>query len=259
VSDELRYVYAVCRPFRKPLPDGLRGVAGSRPHLLRGDGLVAVQSIVPSADFAEEPLRARLEDLDWLAGTARAHQAVVDALIRLTTAVPLRLATVYRDDDGVRRALERERERFMRTLDGLDGTEEWGVKVYVDPTAAPSEADSAPPSAAASGRDYLRRRQRQVTARESAEGEAAEVARVLHAALARHAVRARLRRTQDGRLAQAAGRNLMNAAYLVPREHAEDFLQQVERLVRPDPNIRVEVTGPWAPYSFAGMEEEQPA
>lgn len=96
----LRYVYAVCRPFGTPLQAELTGVAGDPPRLLSHHGLVAVVSHVPERDFAEEPLRSRLEDLDWLTATARAHQGVIDALTVVTTPLPLRLATVFRDDSA---------------------------------------------------------------------------------------------------------------------------------------------------------------
>lgn len=128
----LRYVYAVCRPFDAALQSQLAGVADDPPRLLAHGDLVAVVSHVPEADFGEEALRARLEDLDWLTATARAHQQVVDALTAVTTPLPLRLATVFRDDSGVRVMLEEREAAFRRTLDRLDGRVEWGVKVYVE-------------------------------------------------------------------------------------------------------------------------------
>ncbi|CAM5741214.1 Gas vesicle structural protein [Streptomyces hirsutus] len=104
----LRYVYAVCRPFGAPLQAQLAGVAGDPPRLLTHHGLVAVVSHVPEADF-EEPFHAHLEDLDWLTTVARAHQGVIDALTTVTTPLPLRLGTVFRDDSGVRRSWRRAR------------------------------------------------------------------------------------------------------------------------------------------------------
>lgn len=136
--NELRYVYAVTRPFDGPLAEELRGVAATRPYVLHHDDLVAVVSAVPADDFNEIPLRAHLEELDWLTETAHAHQAVVAALTSLSCPLPLRLATVCRDDDGVRRLLDSDHDRFVRTLDRLDGRVEWGVKVYAE-TPEPSK------------------------------------------------------------------------------------------------------------------------
>lgn len=122
----LRYVYAVCHPLGAPLQADLPGVAGDPPRLLTHRGLIAVVSHVPERDFAEEPLRRRLEDLDWLTETARAHQQVIDSLTAVTTPLPLRLATVFRDDSGVRVMMEEREEDFRRVLDRLEGRVEWG-------------------------------------------------------------------------------------------------------------------------------------
>lgn len=253
MNGELRYVYAVTAPFPDALPEELRGVGGAPPRLLVHQGLVAVVSDVPEDDFREEPLRAHLEDLDWVSDTARAHQAVVDALTRVTCPLPLRLATIYLDDDGVRAALEAGHEEFTRTLARLDGRVEWGVKVYAEQPAPPPEAEPAE-SAPRSGREYLRSRRRTVTARENVLEEAEQLGGALHSALSAYAEDVRTYPAQNPKLSQIPGQNLLNAAYLVPRERSEEFVAQLEQLGAHDPNVRVELTGPWAPYSFASSE-----
>jgi hypothetical protein len=253
---ELRYVYAVTAPLEAPLPDGVGGVGGSTPYTVHHAGLDAVVSRVPETDFAEEPLKARLEDLDWLEKTARAHQTVVDALTAVTCPLPLRLATVYRDDDGVRRALEEGRDEFRAALDRLAGRVEWGVKVYAQPGSEPAQ-DSASSGAPVSGREFLRRRRQEVTSRENALEEAERLGRTLHAALTAQAEDVRVYPAQNPQLSRVPGQNLLNAAYLVPRESSEQFVNRVEQLGTHDPVVRVELTGPWAPYSFAAQQSEQ--
>ncbi|MGW0565221.1 GvpL/GvpF family gas vesicle protein [Streptomyces sp. NPDC003016] len=269
--NELRYVYAVTRPFEGVLPEGVRGLDGEPPRLLHHDGLVAVVSPVPAEDFDEAPLKKHLENLDWLSGTARTHEAVVGALTTVTCPVPLRLATVCVDDSGVRRLLDTGRDRFVQTLERLDGRVEWGIKVYAEPDPAPeaeparepSEAPQAQAAAAAptTGRDYLRQRLSRRRARESVWERADALSRGLHAELSLRAEAAALHRPQDARLSEASGQNILNAAYLVPRESSEEFVEEVGRLTPKDRGVRVELTGPWAPYSFAGQSghPEQPA
>jgi hypothetical protein len=254
----LRYVYAVCRPFRSALQAQLSGVAGAPPKQLTHHGLVAVVSSVPEADFAEEALRAHLEDLDWLTVTARAHQQVIDALTVVTTPLPLRLATVFRDDSGVRTMMEAREEDFRRVLDRLEGRVEWGVKVYVEraPTEAAEPAEPAEPGPpehrAGSGRDYLRRRRMQTRAHEDVWQRATEFAGRLHETLSAFAEDSRLHAPQSAVLSGASGQNVLNAAYLVPRADSEEFVELVDREKDDVPGIRVELTGPWAAYSFTG-------
>ncbi|AQS66635.1 GvpL/GvpF family gas vesicle protein [Streptomyces pactum] len=250
----LRYVYAVCRPFGAALQSQLTGVAGDPPRLLPHGDLVAVVSHVPEADFCEEALRAHLEDLDWLAGTARAHQQVIDALTAVTTPLPLRLATVFRDDSGVRVMMEERGEAFRRTLERLDGRVEWGVKVYVEAEPEQAAGPERPAPKPASGRDYLRQRRMRTRANDDLWSRAEDFATRLHGTLATRADDARLHAPQNPRLSGAAGRNVLNAAYLVRRDVSEEFVEMVDRTKDDAPGIRVELTGPWAAYSFAGEE-----
>lgn len=253
VNGELRYVYAVTAPFSEPLSADLRGVGDTVPRVLRHRGLVAVVSDVPGGDFREEPLLAHLEDLEWVSDTARAHQAVVDALTHVTCPLPLRLATIYHDDEGVRGALEAGHAEFRETLERLDGRVEWGVKVYAE-RPAPSATAGPAPSAPVSGRDYLRSRRRAVTARENVLEDAEQLGRALHSALSGHAEDVRLYPAQNPKLSRVPGQNLLNAAYLVPRDRSGEFIARLEQLGAHDPHVRVELTGPWAPYSFASPE-----
>ncbi|MGP4044572.1 GvpL/GvpF family gas vesicle protein [Streptomyces sp. 2A115] len=257
----LRYVYAVCRPFGTTLPAQLTGVvAGMPPKRLTHHGLVAVVSHVPEADFAEEPLRAHLEDLDWLAATARAHQSVIDALTVVTSPLPLRLATVFRDDSGVRTMMEAREETFLRTLDRLEGRVEWGVKVYAEFTESSAAPETRQPAGkAGTGRDYLRQRSSRRRAQEEKWEHAEEFARRLHHHLSGHAEDARIHAPQNAALSRAAGQNVLNAAYLVPRSESEEFVELVDRTKSDEPGLRVELTGPWAAYSFSGPAGEEGA
>ncbi|MFH9859455.1 GvpL/GvpF family gas vesicle protein [Streptomyces sp. NPDC017202] len=246
----LRYVYAVCRPVGAPLQAELTGVAGAPAKMLHHHGLIAVVSDVPAQDFAEEPLRAHLEDLDWLAATARGHQQVIDALTAVTTPLPLRLATVFRDDSGVRVMMEEREEFFRRTLDRLEGRVEWGVKVYVEPTGEETAGPDAGPAKPASGRDYLLQRRRKARAQEDTWQRAERFAGRLHSLLSEHADAARLHAPQNSALSRSSGQNVLNAAYLVPRTESEEFVERVDRTKDEEPGMRVELTGPWAAYSF---------
>ncbi|MCZ7456533.1 GvpL/GvpF family gas vesicle protein [Streptomyces sp. WMMC940] len=276
---DVRYVYAVIPPFddagAKP-HETVQGVSGARARLLAHHGLVAVLSDVPAEEFSDVALRERLEDLDWLAATARGHDAVVSALTTATTPLPLRLVTVCRDDDGVRRLLDSGREQFTRALERLDGRVEWGVKVYAEGAEGtqeprsgardvPAGRDHRPEGTGpgdsgdaraqgrrpASGRDYLKQRMRRRDATEGVWARAEAVCRTLHTELSRHAEAECVHRPQDPRLPGAARGNVLNAAYLVPREDGDAFADEVRRLTPRGTGIRVELTGPWAPYSFA--------
>jgi hypothetical protein len=126
---------------------------------------------------------------------------------------------------------------------------EWGVKVYLEPEPV---AEPAPAAQPASGRDYLRRRRQSTHATEERWQRAEAFARSLHEGLSRYSEDSRLHAPQNSALSADPGRNVLNAAYLVPRAHSEEFVELVDRTKDEAPGIRVELTGPWAAYSFVG-------
>ncbi|MGK5636715.1 GvpL/GvpF family gas vesicle protein [Streptomyces sp. URMC 126] len=250
---ELLYAYAVARDTGpgRDVPDTVTGVAGEPVREVCHEGFAALVGRVPAAEFEEGALRERLEDLAWLERVARGHQRVVDAAVSLfPCALPLRLATVYRDEDGLRRMLTAGREAFGTALDRLEGRVEWGVTVYAAPAPPPSPRPreaSKPPS----GRDYLRLRGAERRAREVGAREEDRAADAVHETLGALAEAVRLYPPQNSPLSGHPGRNLLNAAYLVPRGRSEEFTKTLDDLRDRAPDgFRIRLTGPWAPYSF---------
>ncbi|SCL14314.1 Gas vesicle synthesis protein GvpL/GvpF [Micromonospora rhizosphaerae] len=236
---------------------GITGMDGRPVRAVRAVGLVAVVSAAPLTEYGEEALRRNLEDLAWLERAARTHHAVVDALSRAGAVVPARLATVYRDDDRVARVLTERRDELAGTLAGLTGREEWGVKGYVVPGAVPRSAE--PAGEGGTGAAYLRRRRAQLTAREEGQRIAAEAAATVHTALAGYAVAARRHAPQDRRLSGAATAMVLNGAYLIDRAALDGFSELVGALADRHPELRLELTGPWPPYSFVTEPSAEPA
>ncbi|PHQ52971.1 gas vesicle protein [Streptomyces cinnamoneus] len=258
------YAYAVTRD-DEAVTEALAtvtGVVGEPVRAVRHEGLLALVGPVPAAQYDEGALRANLEDLAWLERTARAHQRVIDAVAAAAPCVlPLRLATVYREERGVHGMLAAGGPRLGAALDRLEGRAEWGVKVHTLPQGPP--AAGPPPSAPrapASGRDYLRQRAAQRRAHEGRSRQADEAARGIHTALTALAEETRLYPAQNAGLSRQPGHNVLNAAYLVPGAARTRFTSAVARLAESAPaeGVRVELTGPWAPYSFVGPVTEDP-
>ncbi|MER5361203.1 GvpL/GvpF family gas vesicle protein [Streptomyces sp. NPDC002785] len=265
MTEVITYAYAVARDadgaLEEELP-GLAGVADAPVHLVRAghrrDVVVAV-SAVPKQDFEEAALRAHLEDLDWLESVARAHHRVIEALAARTTVLPLRLATVYLDDERVGQMLDARLEAFSERLADLVAQVEWGVKIYVEaPAATESPAEPSADPALSPGRAYLSHRKEQRHARDDVYRNAEQAARRCEEAAREVAVDRVQHRAQQGELAHGPGENVVNDAYLVPLAHTERFRADVLQAAEGLPGVRVEVTGPWAPYSFATPAEAEP-
>ena len=233
----------------------LRGVDGLPVRILRGADTAAVVSDVPADAFTEEAIAQRLDDITDLERLARDHHQVIAALASHTAVLPLRLATVYLDDDSLLRRLHTDDGHFRTALNRLAGHDEWGVKIYADPPAA----DPPPADRPRSGRDYLRARRTSRDGHDQALRAAADLGARVDRTLAEANLVTDVRhhRPQPAALSANPGENVVNAAYLVPRQHTRSFQDRVEVLGAGTVGVRLEITGPWAPYSFASPPPEQ--
>lgn len=243
-----RYTYAVGRSFDRAVISGLRGVDGAEVDLVRHRDLVAVISPVERAE-TDAALRDRLERLDELAVIAQAHHAVVTAVAAHTVVAPFRLATIYQDTRRVTEVLDHRYAEFKALLDRLAGSVEVGVKLYVD------DRPHVPAASGGSGRAYLQQLSQRHRRRDEAWRNAAAGVERINAALGAHAVDRSDHRPQTAALSGVAGHNILNAAYLVPTDRVAEFAELAHRATEAEPALRVEVTGPWAPYSFTDRVE----
>jgi len=253
------YVFAVGRedaPLRVAA-EGLTGPTGSVVRAVYGAGLGALVCSVPAGLYDEEGLKAQLEDMERLEALARSHHAVVAAAYEHTTVLPMRLATVYLDDARVTGMLSERKDEFDALLTRLEGQVEWGVKVYADPreASAPAPAEPSGVSASASGsspgRAYLQQRRKQRSTHQDTYRAAGAVTERITALADGLATAKVSHRPQQGELASGPGENIANDAYLVPDGRSDDFRAAIAGLAEDVPGVRVELTGPWAPYSFA--------
>jgi len=257
VPDELAiWAYCVARA-GDPLPERLPGVAAEQPvSTIEHGGLAALVSRVPLAEFGEQPLRRNLNEFEWLERVARRHETVLEHALEQATIVPLRLCTIFGDEQGARRMLEQQRESLSAALDALAGHAEWAVKLLVDPAeleAAAGEPEAAgEPAPGGSGAAYMLRRRDERRAREAADRLAAELADDVHAQLRDWASDAMLNPPQNRELSGHEGDMLLNGAYLVETAKVAQLHELVAELQERHRRLgaRLELSGPLPPYNF---------
>ena len=162
-----------------------------------------------------------------------AHARVVDALVPLASSlIPARFGTAFDGFSELEQAL-REHDRDVRgSLEIVRGGIELALRVVGQ------EPDDAP--TASTGREYLEARYAQVVATDRIAGD-------LHACLAEQA-RAAVRSSR------ADGRLVLSSAYLLDADAIPSFQKTVGALESKHPELTFALTGPWPPYSFAGLE-----
>ena len=232
---------------------GTTGVEGVPVRTVVDGPLAAVVASVDRDRFSEQAIREGLENLEWLEQLARSHHEVINRLAQDHPIAPVRMATVYLDDAGVRKLLSDHHSELVATLDRVRGRSEWGVKGYAAPAPQASEAEQSSSASEAPGTSYLMRRRAKRDQAVHGRERLAEAADKLHAELAALAVDSRLYPPQDPRLTGRKETMILNAAYLMDDAGAIQLAEKVDAEMEGE--LRLEVTGPWAPYSFTALVE----
>jgi hypothetical protein len=280
------WAYAITEHDHLSGPEGevdlswLTGVGEAKVRTATGSGLTALVSDVSMAEFSEAALRENLENLDWLDEVAREHHYVIDAAVRLFPLLPVRLATVYSGDEALRSALAEHNAQLLDALHRVGGRVEWGVKAYAAaqpedarerrPEAGPGQADRAQEAKDPAGPDadgdagpgsgaglaYLKRRRAALNATRESKTAAMNGAQAVHADLAVKATDTRLHPPQTVALSGIRQPMLLNAAYLLEASDGVSFTAAVAGAATAHPELRIELTGPWPPYSFVGDDDD---
>lgn len=234
------WTYAVAADVDPHRLEPLTGVGGEAIRIVEGAGLRAIVGSVDAAVFGEDTLSSVLADLANIEVMGRAHHEVIEAVAEAGSVVPMRLATIYPDDDTIRALLSGHHDELSRLLRSFAGMQEWGVKVYLQTgTATADDACTGEPAGPEEGTSQQPRWQK-----------AEACARQIDTELSDMAIEARRHPAPDLRFGSDEGWLVLNGVYLLSASRAEEFAELAQRLAREHAALRAQVTGPWPPYSF---------
>jgi hypothetical protein len=246
------YIYGVVQAARAPslagVPVGLSGAG--RPRALRaGPDRWVVVADVPLEQYGERALADGLQDLDWVASRAMAHEAVVEHLARRASVVPMKLFTIFLTDDRAIEDIEAARKTIDSAFRRISAAAEWSVRVFGAGDGASAAHAARGSSAARSGAAFLRLKKKAKDERRAAAVRAARVVTAAHRGLARIARASRVKPPVDG---EAGARLLLDAAYLVADDRRARFQAEVKRRAREcrAASCNLTLTGPWPAYHF---------
>jgi hypothetical protein len=232
------------------------GVDGRHPVAVRACGQIgAVFSEVELGEFYGETAEAGLQDLAWLGPRVCRHEAVIEEVMRQTPVVPARFATLVTSLDSMQQSVLEHQEAVTGFFARLGDQQEWAVKGLLDRACSLKILSSAeaPVPSAAPGTRYFQEKRIQARVEKEFNLRLKEFCRRAAAALGARPGVFRERKL----LAPVAGAEdaeaVLNWAFLVAPAALDDFRMRLERLNGGEafPGLRLGLTGPWPPYSFA--------
>jgi hypothetical protein len=248
------------------VPKGLWGTG--KPRVLdAGDGYHLLVASAPLGLYAAAAIEAKLDDLDWVAERATEHEAVVEHATNLGTVVPMKLLTLFTNDERAVSHVRKMKNSLDRVVDRIAGCEEWGLRILFDPTRAARAAADEAKYAAGSGRgelearsrsnetvsgtSFLRRKKALDDERLRAGARGAAAVDELYERLTKNVRSAHRRAAPTDDLAE---RVVLDAVFLVPRGSVKKLKSIVAASAKSlvDDGFDVTLGGPWPAYSFIG-------
>jgi Gas vesicle synthesis protein GvpL/GvpF len=248
------YLYCLVHADRQPsllrAPRGLPGTGALR-LLAAANDLWLVAADAPLARYGSAPVERGLRDLEWVALRGAAHARVVEHFARRLTTLPMKLFTLFTGDERAVAHVKQAEGQVRRVLARVDGCEEWGVRVRLDPRLARQRARARGPAPATSRRAGTRfllakKHQRDVVREVLREGRAAVEDSFETLAGLAEATRRRPAAELEGT------RVALDAALLVPGRRLARFKAAARRATTAltARGYRLTLTGPWPAYNF---------
>ncbi len=235
----LIYLYGITReiPAKLRLPEAVDGSAAVEAFPC-GEFSCWISRVDP-AEFGDS-LQTHMQDLEWLAAASVRHQRVVAAIFEKTVILPARFATLFRSEQSLARHVSKSQRELRKSFERLKGRHEYGVKIFAE-SSARGQA-----SAAASGRDYLRRKSEMLAA--TASTISPELERFI-AGLREMAVEV----AEGGAVSGGQRRLVWHGSLLLGRSDRAQLDAALATFSRDfQGRYRIECSGPWPPYSFIG-------
>lgn len=223
------YLYCIVPRDHHP-PAALRGL-DDRPVVLAALGEIACWV----SDLSARP-EPSLEGL-------QTHDRVARAAVSVSVSpLPARFGQWFPDGEALRARLSRALGGYEEALAHVAGSVEFGTRIGERPRVAAEQ----PPRAGGlgPGASYLRT----IAGAKARADVAAARERRVHSMI-EEALREVVIETRDPRTPSARGANEL--AHLVRLGDVEDFRSAVAALSERYPELRLVLTGPWPPYSFA--------
>lgn len=239
------YLYGVSQTIgSKPARIANPGIDGSHPvqPVACGDFLCWV-STVNREGFPSE-INRNMENLEWLALHGVRHQQVVAEIAATQTIIPARFGTVFSGEQALMKNVQGRKSALKKVFSRISKADEWGVKVFAESQPAPQ----IPPEVR-TGKDYLRAKATGLKRRPVRDDRGLrEFATELEKIATDSA--------PTGKISGAQPNLLWQATFLVPRVRRKQWDRALQQFVKLwSGSRRIEVNGPWPPYSFVSDAE----
>jgi hypothetical protein len=260
------YIYAI-RHTESPKIKA-KGMDGAGVYTIPYKDVEAVVSDVDIQKYGSKEIAEKAkEDVSWIVEHANIHESVIEQANRAPTSykllpsvIPMKFGTIFDAKEKVEVLLKKKYKKFQKTLQSLQGKQEWSVKVYVDPATLKNEIKKedteiqkklAELKKLPKGMDYFL----ELEIEEKLTSLVDKKCSTIRGEITKQLL-ACSTETKEGRLIakDVTGKSedmILNTACLVDYDAFAIFQKKTKELEEEKNNIlSIVTTGPWPPYNF---------
>lgn len=228
----------------------------------------AVLCMVPEAEYGEEVLQEKTNQIEWVQEKAFHHHEILLKLRERTTVIPMKFGTIFHSEASLAKMIHSREIQWETLLEELEDKEEWNIKIYCDRsllrdkvvesnvTIKNKKADIAEMS---QGMQYLQRKKLDQLIDQELEREQYAFSEQLHEQWTGYAAQDAVKKVWNKDVTGKEEEMCSNSAYLIPLVEVESFLEKVTRdKDEHEANgWKFEVTGPWPAYHFVNLSKSE--
>ena len=237
------------------------GMEDSVCSMVQEENLGMIVCPVPRLEYNEEALHIHMQDLPWVESHARCHEEVLVKIMDLAPFIPMPFCTIFNDLEHVKTQLKNKAQSLQAELKRLGNHYEMYIKLFVNQARLQERIlEKMPYSGGEGGNSYFQRLQWEKNLEKEIENLREDYGESLYQNLKEL--------TQEAKLIDPEGvvepdglRLIFGAQFLLHKACRAKWEETIEAFDREADSwgFVLEVSGPWPPYHFIRLNEEEQA
>lgn len=263
--EDLIYLYCITKT--KPLHTNFKEIK-IKIYPIYFQGTYAIVSKVSPSEFSEDNLKKNLAKIEWVEKKVRQHEKIIEEIMRETTVLPFKFATIFKFEENVKELLMMRNADFKKMISDLGGKDEWGLKIYCDlgrfKDTLKNEDEKLEDigreiDSAEKGKAYLLKKKRDELIKNVINEKISEYTQDSFDRLKRQSQDAKINKLLPKEVTQKKEKMVLNAAFLIDKKRIKEFdniLAYLRTKYGPK-GLEFDWTGPWPSYNFCSIDEKE--
>lgn len=234
-------------------------------YSIENSGLFAIVGNVDLAQYGQEAMAEKGEDVEWLKKKAVMFMDIILKINSLSCIIPMKFLTIFTAEDRVKDIVTENFDLFEHNFERINNKEELSVKIYCDgkkykEKVMANEITNFEKSLVGKpkGAAFFLKKKFEGELDDKIQSRICNLANEFTDNMKSLASEMKSNKIIAKEITEISIPMILNCAYLVDNDKQEQFLDKIEELKESyeDNGFIIKLSGPWPPFSFCESEEE---